>query len=257
MKAFFLVTAILLELIQQVHSQKSSFSINCAGTSYSDYVGDFGNTQPSWISVSGSANDGGGPEVSISGGGAANQALKTHKWGPGASSIKYTISELESGIWTCSLHFAEMSEDWNTVGKRVFNAKVTAGGVSTTQPNIDIMAAVGFKNAKSYSFTGLSVTRTITVDLTSVTGNPMISAITCAKTGETPCDGCGGGGSGSGGGGGSNMPAIIGGSIAALLLIIFVGILIYWFKFRSAERAPRGGQGRPGPTPPAPVETYY
>jgi len=105
----------ILVLFQQCHCQslKSSFNINCGGPSNERFTGDQGTIAPSWLNITGepeSPRDGGTGALVIEGGDSIDSyALKTHKWGPDESSIVYAISDLESGSWDCTLHFAETS----------------------------------------------------------------------------------------------------------------------------------------------------
>lgn len=93
------------------------------------FTGDQGDIVPSWVSITENPKiprDGGTGDLVVEGGDPDDSfALKTHKWGPSESNIEYSISDLESGSWDCTLHFAETSGDWNIPGKRVFNAEIS------------------------------------------------------------------------------------------------------------------------------------
>jgi len=225
----------ILVLFQQCHCQslKSSFNINCGGPSNERFTGDQGTIAPSWLNITGepeSPRDGGTGALVIEGGDSIDSyALKTHKWGPDESSIVYAISDLESGSWDCTLHFAETSGDWNIPGKRVFNAEISTAASSRTESNIDVYSTVGDFQSLTFPFKSFTVPsgggeNEITVKMTSVTGNPMISAITCAKISDTAPN--------------KNLPLILGLSIGAAALIL-AGIAIYICVYRRKKKRKR------------------
>lgn len=162
------------------------FNINCGGYSDWRFTGDKNNHTPKWFYVNGHPKyprDSGNHVHHISGAESKNEfALKTHKWGPHGSTIKYYVSYLAPGTWECTLHFAETSSDWSHKGKRVFNAYLYTGGWSKVYHDIDVYGSVGGYKSKTYTYKYIGVYNGyIGVTLSSVRGNPFISAITCRK----------------------------------------------------------------------------
>lgn len=245
------LSGILFFLIQGAHSQRTSFAINCGGQDTGSFTGDVGNNVPSWISLSGSpqAPKDGGPHPVNGPNSKYATVAKTHKWGPQTSSISYSISGLASGIWDCELVFAETSEFFKVPGKRVFNAQISSSGSTRRLTDIDVYSKVGFYQGTSYVLDGLAVTSQMSVQFTSISGSPIISAISCSKA------------EGGGGGGGveeefptssSKLGLVIGLCVAGAALIVAAIVIVLFLHRKRKQQKPRTQESDDSPD-----ATYY
>ncbi len=97
--------------------------------------------------------------------------------------LKYNIPVPGYGNYTVRLHFAEIYYLSGAVGARVFNVNVEDG--QGTLNNYDINADVGPLKATIRTFNEISVyDGKLTIELSSVIGNPKISAIEILKEGD-------------------------------------------------------------------------
>jgi hypothetical protein len=139
-----------------------------------------------WLNVGGPGVDGYGPDRSDYLFGATNTrnrgdvapagnpVLSTFREGTGGP-FGYNIPVRVPGTFTCNLIFAELERA--APGQRVFSARVGAQVI----PNVDIIAQVGMFNPLFLTFNNIVANPVIQISLEPVIGNPILSAIQCAR----------------------------------------------------------------------------
>ncbi|CAN8072662.1 unnamed protein product [Agarophyton chilense] len=162
---------------------ETNVDVNCGGPSLGRFVAD---TTEDYSWIRGETSMWEGPEGVVIGGAQPQDApaVLSHRYGVAGSQWGYTIPVLHPGIYDCSLHFAETDTAFFVVGARVFD--VTVNGV--TLSDIDVFAETGRAEftALVKTFSELTVTDSIVIDLKPKLGDAFLSAITCAKTAQLP-----------------------------------------------------------------------
>lgn len=151
-------------------------NINAGGPS----IGRFAEEDYAWIF--GSTSFWGGPE-GIEIGGAEEQnrpALISQRYGLDSATWGYRIPVEVPAIYDCSAHFAETDSASFSVGARVFNVRMQ----ETVIEGIDVFNESGGAAFTSVvkTFTGLTATTELYIELSAVNGNAFLSALTCERT---------------------------------------------------------------------------
>lgn len=149
-------------------------------------VGRFLAEDLAWIF--GSTSQWGGPMGAQIGGAERKNkpALISHRYGLDGASWGYRIPVEISGVYDCSVHFAETDSASFERGARVFHVQI----MEQVMKRIDVFAEAGMAPFTSVvkTFVDLKVGNELFIELTPVTGNAFLSAITCEKTGELDPD---------------------------------------------------------------------
>lgn len=156
----------------------TEININAGGPE----VGRFSAEDYDWIF--GTTSMWAGPE-GIEVGGAEEKnvpALISQRYGVDGSTWGYRIPIDTPGLYACSLHFAETDSESFEIGARVFNMRVQDSQLE----NVDVYSESGEAPFTSVvkTFVELKVANELYIELSSVTGNAFLSAITCERTGE-------------------------------------------------------------------------
>eukprot|EP00177_Eucheuma_denticulatum_P005364 GFKZ01009757.1.p1 GENE.GFKZ01009757.1~~GFKZ01009757.1.p1 ORF type:complete len:782 (+),score=108.35 GFKZ01009757.1:422-2767(+) len=156
----------------------TEININAGGPE----VGRFSAEDYDWIF--GTTSMWGGPEgIQIGGAEEKNvPALISQRYGVDGSTWGYRIPIDTPGVYACSLHFAETDSESFEIGARVFNVRVQDSQIDS----VDVYSESGEAPFTSVvkTFVELKVANELYIELSSVTGNAFLSAITCERTGE-------------------------------------------------------------------------
>lgn len=122
----------------------------------------------------------------------ANPAIsplyKSHRFSLNSSIWGYNIPFVNSGLYHCTAHFAEIDSKYMSPAKRVFHLVFTTTHSTETFHYIDPYANVSNSESKVLTVTAfnLSVTGVLSVRLIPVIGDPAISGLSCERTAELP-----------------------------------------------------------------------
>lgn len=106
--------------------------------------------------------------------------IKTHRWAQFSYSI--TIPFSVSGIYSCSLYWAETSRFFEGAGKRIFNIALNGQKLD----NIDVFAAVGFRKEFTRQINDVSIDKELKIQLLKVKGDPFLSGVICSRSAPLP-----------------------------------------------------------------------
>lgn len=107
-------------------------------------------------------------------------ALVSQRYGVDGSTWGYRIPIQIPGLYACSLHFAETDSASFAIGARVFNVRIQ----DSVLENIDVYRESGEAAFTSVvkTFQDLEIGRELYIELSAVTGDAFLSAITCERT---------------------------------------------------------------------------
>lgn len=154
-------------------TENPTFQFNIGGPGLFGYTPE----QFSWISP-------GGTKTSILNGAVSSTlpgfVIKTHRWAQFSYNI--TIPFSVSGIYSCSLYWAETSAFFEGAGKRIFDIALNGRKLN----NIDVFAAVGFRTEFMRKINDVPVDTELNIQLLKVKGDPFLSGVICTRTAPLP-----------------------------------------------------------------------
>lgn len=105
-------------------------------------------------------------------------SLWSHRYGQNGSDFGYILPVASSGLWDCTLHFAEIASGVK-IGQRVFDVQLQ----DRVFTNVDVLAATKNAYFTSYvrTFYSVPIADSLQIQLKAKKGNPMLSSITCAQ----------------------------------------------------------------------------
>lgn len=157
-----------------------SFKINCGGDKFGEFEPDFYR----WLSAgSGSYH---APMTTVVGTEEMPATIfQSHRYGLNGMPFSYKLPVEFSGIYECTLHFAEAFVEYQIVGGRVFSVGASGNAGTEWATDIDVWAESGMDASVVIirSFT-ISALDTINFLFEASTAEAMVSAISCTQVAE-------------------------------------------------------------------------